>query len=92
MVALNRRGGVVLLDALPDDVLSQLLHEEANPVAGVPIVVGNLTMCSAAHSTRSVRCESVKPLRTVAPVADDISLSAAFSERPKAMHTVLAWE
>ena len=30
MVALNRRGGVVLLDALPDDALGQLLHEEAD--------------------------------------------------------------
>ena len=29
MVALNRRGGVVLLDALPDDVLAGLLREEA---------------------------------------------------------------
>ena len=30
MVALNRRGGVVLLDALPNDALSQLLREEAD--------------------------------------------------------------
>ena len=30
MVALNRRGGVVLLDALPDDALGRLLREEAN--------------------------------------------------------------
>ena len=30
MVALNRRGGVVLLDALPNDVLGQLLREEAD--------------------------------------------------------------
>ena len=29
MVALNRRGGVVLLDALPDGTLDQLLREEA---------------------------------------------------------------
>ncbi len=29
MVALNRRGGVVLLDALPDDALAGLLREEA---------------------------------------------------------------
>ena len=30
MVALNRRGGVVLLDALPEDALGRLLREEAN--------------------------------------------------------------
>ena len=30
MVALNRRGGVVLLDALPNEVLGQLLREEAD--------------------------------------------------------------
>ncbi len=30
MVALNRRGGVVLLDALPDDALGDLLREEAD--------------------------------------------------------------
>lgn len=30
MVALNRRGGVVLLDALPKDALAQLLRDEAN--------------------------------------------------------------
>ena len=30
MVALNRRGGVVLLDALPNEALGQLLREEAN--------------------------------------------------------------
>ena len=30
MVALNRRGGVVLLDALPDDALGLLLREEAD--------------------------------------------------------------
>ncbi len=30
MIALNRRGGVILLDALPDDVLKQLLHDEAD--------------------------------------------------------------
>ena len=30
MVALNRRGGVVLLDALTDDGLGQLLRDEAN--------------------------------------------------------------
>lgn len=30
MVALNRRGGVVLLDALPTKALAQLLREEAN--------------------------------------------------------------
>ena len=30
MVALNRRGGVLLLDALPDDALGRLLREEAN--------------------------------------------------------------
>ncbi len=29
MIALNRRGGVVLLDALPEDVLGRLLREEA---------------------------------------------------------------
>ena len=29
MVALNRRGGVVLLDALPEDALARLLREEA---------------------------------------------------------------
>ena len=29
MVALNRRGGVVLLDALPEEALGRLLHEEA---------------------------------------------------------------
>lgn len=29
MIALNRRGGVVLLDALPEDILEQLLNEEA---------------------------------------------------------------
>ena len=29
MIALNRRGGVVLLDALPDDALEQLLRHEA---------------------------------------------------------------
>lgn len=29
MVALNRRGGVILLDALPNDELGKLLHEEA---------------------------------------------------------------
>lgn len=29
MVAINRRGGVVLLDSLPDDVLAELLREEA---------------------------------------------------------------
>ena len=29
MIALNRRGGVVLLDALPDQDLGQLLREEA---------------------------------------------------------------
>ena len=32
MVALNRRGGVVLLDSLPDDVLAELLREEAERV------------------------------------------------------------
>lgn len=30
MIALNRRGGVVLLDAVPEDALSQLLNEEAD--------------------------------------------------------------
>ncbi len=30
MVALNRRGGVVLLDALPPDPLDRLLREEAD--------------------------------------------------------------
>ena len=30
MVALNRRGGVVLLDALPDEALGRLLREEVN--------------------------------------------------------------
>ena len=30
MIALNRRGGVVLLDALPDDELGKLLREEAH--------------------------------------------------------------
>ena len=30
MIALNRRGGVVLLDALPDEALGQLLREEAD--------------------------------------------------------------
>ena len=30
MVALNRRGGVVLLDALPEDALGRLLREEAD--------------------------------------------------------------
>ena len=30
MVALNRRGGVVLLDAMPDAELARLLHDEAN--------------------------------------------------------------
>ena len=30
MVALNRRGGVVLLDALPNEVLGRLLREEAD--------------------------------------------------------------
>ena len=30
MVALNRRGGVVLLDALPDEALGRLLREEAD--------------------------------------------------------------
>ena len=34
MMALNRRGGVVLLDALPDDVLAGLLHEEAMRALG----------------------------------------------------------
>lgn len=29
MIGLNRRGGVVLLDALPDDLLAELLEEEA---------------------------------------------------------------
>ena len=29
MIALNRRGGVVLLDALPEESLIKLLHEEA---------------------------------------------------------------
>ncbi|MDE0712022.1 MAG: DUF6339 family protein [Rhodospirillales bacterium] len=29
MIALNRRGGVILLDALPEDALRQLLNEEA---------------------------------------------------------------
>ncbi len=29
MIALNRRGGVILLDALPEDALRQLLREEA---------------------------------------------------------------
>ena len=29
MIALNRRGGVVLLDALPDDALNRLLRAEA---------------------------------------------------------------
>ena len=32
MVALNRRGGVVLLDALPDEALGRLLREEADGV------------------------------------------------------------
>ena len=32
MVALNRRGGVVLLDSLSDDVLAELLREEAERV------------------------------------------------------------
>ena len=32
MVALNRRGGVVLLDSLPDDALARLLREEAERV------------------------------------------------------------
>ena len=34
MVALNRRGGVVLLDALPDEALSRLLREEAERAMG----------------------------------------------------------
>ncbi len=34
MVALNRRGGVVLLDALPDEALGRLLHEEAERAIG----------------------------------------------------------
>ena len=29
MIALNRRGGVILLDALPDNALASLVHEEA---------------------------------------------------------------
>lgn len=32
MIALNRRGGVVLLDALPDEALEKLLKEEANRI------------------------------------------------------------
>ena len=34
MVALNRRGGVVLLDALPEEVLGRLLRDEAETVLG----------------------------------------------------------
>ena len=34
MVALNRRGGVVLLDALPNDALGLLLREEAEKAVG----------------------------------------------------------
>ncbi len=34
MVALNRRGGVVLLDALPDEALARLLREEAEHLTG----------------------------------------------------------
>ena len=34
MVALNRRGGVVLLDALPEDALVRLLREEAESALG----------------------------------------------------------
>ena len=34
MVALNRRGGVVLLDALPEEALSRLLREEAERAMG----------------------------------------------------------
>ena len=34
MVALNRRGGVVLLDALPDGTLAHLLREEAERAVG----------------------------------------------------------
>ena len=34
MVALNRRGGVVLLDALPNDALGLLLREEADRAVG----------------------------------------------------------
>jgi hypothetical protein len=32
MVSLNRRGGVVLLDSLPNDVLAELLREESERV------------------------------------------------------------
>ena len=32
MVSLNRRDGVVLLDSLPDDVLAELLREQAERV------------------------------------------------------------
>ena len=32
MVALNRRGGVVLLDSLPDNTLARLLRNEAEQV------------------------------------------------------------
>ena len=34
MIALNRRGGVVLLDALPDEALARLLREEAERSIG----------------------------------------------------------
>ena len=34
MVAFNRRGGVVLLDALPEKELGRLLHEEAERIIG----------------------------------------------------------
>ena len=34
MIALNRRGGVVLLDALPDEALGRLLREEAERIVG----------------------------------------------------------
>ena len=34
MISLNRRGGVVVLDALPENVLRQLLREEAERAIG----------------------------------------------------------